>query len=150
MGVLFEFDAELGRLKWYGNGPEENYVDRKLGARLDVYEAEVSTQLTQYLRPQEAGNHTGVRWAQVTDSQGRGVRFSHSSEMEFSALPWTPFEIENANHHTELPPIHKTVIRPALMRRGVAGDDTWGAQTHPEYRLPTGTDLSFTFTFKGV
>lgn len=150
MGMLFEFDAELNNLKWYGNGPQENYVDRKLGARLDVYEAGVSTQLTQYLRPQEAGNHTGVRWAQVTDNDGRGVKFSHDQEMEFSALPWTPFEIENASHHTDLPPVRKTVLSPALMRRGVAGDDTWGAQTHPEYRLPVGKALSFTFSFQGV
>ena len=58
--------------------------------------------------------------------------------MEFSALPWTPFEIENATHPMELPPIQHTVLRPALMRRGVGGDDTWGAMTHPEYRLPAG------------
>ena len=65
--------------------------------------------------------------------------------MEFSALPWTPFEVENATHPTELPPIQHTVLRPALMRRGVGGDDSWGAETHPEYRLPRGQDLVFRF-----
>jgi beta-galactosidase len=70
--------------------------------------------------------------------------------MEFSALPWTPFEIENAAHPNELPAPVKTVARPALMRRGVAGDDTWGARTHPEYELPRGEKLQFTFSFCGV
>lgn len=70
--------------------------------------------------------------------------------MEFSALPWTPFEVENATHHPELPPISKTVVRPALARRGVGGDDTWGARTHPEYLLPAGEKLTFTFSFRGI
>jgi beta-galactosidase len=70
--------------------------------------------------------------------------------MEFSALPWTPFEIENAEHPHELPPIHRTVLRPALQRRGVAGDDSWGARTLPEYRIPRDEPLVFRFGLQGV
>lgn len=70
--------------------------------------------------------------------------------MEFSALPWTPFEVENALHPVDLPPIQRTVLRPAMMRRGVGGDDSWGAMTHPEYRLPAGEELEFTFSFEGT
>lgn len=149
-GMLFVADADLRTLRWYGHGPEESYVDRRRGARLGVYSADVREQLTKYLRPQEAGSHTEVRWASVTDDRGRGLRFSSSEPMEFSALPWTPFEIENAAHHTELPPVQHTVLRPALMRRGVGGDNSWGAETHPEYRLPTGRELVFGFSFQGV
>ncbi len=137
-GLLLPTDAELHHLRWYGDGPEECYVDRRAGARLDVYEADVRTALTPYLRPQEAGSHTGVRWATVTDDRGTGLRFESDQGMEFSALPWTPFEIENAAHPTELPPIYQTVLRPALMRRGVGGDDSWGAQTHPSTACPRG------------
>ena len=149
-GMLFEADADLQHLRWYGEGPEECYVDRRLGARLDVYERKVNDLLTPYNRPQEAGSRTGVRWAEVRDERGTGLRFAHEGEMEFSALPWTPFEIENARHHSELPASHRTVLRPALMRRGVGGDNTWGAQTHPEYRLPRGEELEFRFSFRGV
>lgn len=149
-GMLMTGDADLVNLRFYGEGPAESYVDRRGGARLDVFEADVRTELTKHLRPQESGSHTGVRWATVTDQRGYGLRFEHEQSMEFSALPWTPFEIENALHHTELPPSHRTVFRPALMRRGAGGDDTWGSQTHPEYRLPAGKDLSFTFSFQGV
>ena len=149
-GLLLAADADLHRLRWYGEGPEESYVDRRRGARLGVYSGEVAGQLTPYVRPQEAGSHTGVRWAEVTDDDGAGLRFDCAGGMEFSALPWTPFEIENARHPNELPPIHRTVLRPALMRRGVAGDDSWGARTHPEYRLPVGQNLTFRFGFQGV
>ena len=149
-GLLLAADADLHRLRWYGEGPEESYVDRRRGARLGVYSGEVANQLTPYVRPQEAGSHTGVRWAEVTDDDGAGLRFDCAGGMEFSALPWTPFEIENALHPNELPPIHRTVLRPALMRRGVAGDDSWGARTHPEYRLPVGQNLTFRFGFQGV
>ncbi|NLI17413.1 MAG: DUF4981 domain-containing protein [Actinomycetales bacterium] len=149
-GLLLTTDADLGRLTWYGEGPEECYADRRAGARLGVYSGAVADQLTAYLRPQEAGNHTGVRWATVTDAHGAGLRFEAvDGPMEFSALPWTPFEIENALHPVDLPPIQRTVLRPALMRRGVGGDDSWGSLTHPEYRLPVG-DLVFRFAFQGI
>ncbi len=149
-GMLFTAPADLAELTWYGEGPDECYVDRRGGARLGVYRGAVADQLTPYLRPQEAGSHTGVRWATVTDSRGLGLRFDCPGGMEFSALPWTPFEVENARHPNELPPIQHTVLRPALMRRGVGGDDSWGARTLPEYLLPTGQELVFRFGFQGV
>jgi beta-galactosidase len=150
LGMLLEAPADLHHLRWYGEGPDECYVDRRNGARLGVYSGDVRTQLTPYLHPQEAGSHTGVRWATVTDDHGRGLRLECADGMEFSALPWTPFEIENAAHHVELPPGHHTVLRPALMRRGVGGDNSWGAQTHPEYRLASGGELVFRFAFHGI
>ncbi|MDF1488352.1 glycoside hydrolase family 2 TIM barrel-domain containing protein [Tessaracoccus caeni] len=149
-GLMLTADADLSRLTWYGEGPEESYVDRRGGAKLGVYRADVAQQLTPYVRPQESGNHTGVRWATVTGADGWGLRFEAETPMEFSALPWTPFEVENALHPVDLPPIQRTVLRPALMRRGVAGDDSWGSQPHPEYRLPEGEELVFRFSFQGT
>ena len=149
-GLLLTVDAALHRLRWYGEGPHECYADRRLGARLGVWEGDVRTQLTPYVRPQEAGSHTGVRWAEVTDDAGRGLRFEASGPMEFSALPWTPFEIENAQHPVDLPPIQRTILRPALKRRGVGGDDSWGARTHPEYLVDASEPLTFRFAFRGI
>lgn len=149
-GLLLTTGAEFNRLTWYGDGPEECYLDRRAGARLGVYSAEVGQLLPPYVKPQESGNRTGVRWARVTDRGGAGLRFEAAGEMEFSALPWTPFEIENAPHPVDLPPIRRTVLRPALMRRGVGGDNSWGAETHPEYLLPEGKELVFTFAFQGL
>lgn len=149
-GMMLTTDADLHNLTWYGDGPDECYVDRCQGVRLDVHHADVHTQLTPYVRPQEAGSHTGVRWATVTDAHGTGLRFFAAEPMEFSALPWTPFEVENAAHPNELPPIEYTILRPALMRRGVGGDDSWGARTHPEYLLPSDSVLVFRFGFQGI
>ncbi|MCL2783770.1 MAG: DUF4981 domain-containing protein, partial [Propionibacteriaceae bacterium] len=149
-GMMFVCDADLAHLRWYGEGPDECYVDRRGGARLGLYEAKVTSQLTPYLRPQESGSHTGVRWASITNTDGWGLRFECDDTMEFSAMPWTPFEVENAAHRHELPPVHHTVLRPALARRGVGGDNSWGAMTHPEFRLPTGQPLVFRFSFTGV
>jgi len=149
-GMMFVMDADYGNLQWYGEGPDECYSDRRSGARVGIYEGRVADQLTPYLRPQEAGSHTGVRWATVTNGDGWGMRFECEDTMEFSALPWTPFEIENAPHAHELPPIHHTVLRPALARRGVGGDNSWGAMTHPEFCLPVGQPLVFKFAFSGV
>lgn len=149
-GTMLTTATALENWRWYGEGPEESYVDRRAGARLGVHETDVRTALTPYLRPQEAGNRTGVRWAEVTDGRGVGIRFDAADGMEFSALPWTPDEIEAATHPHLLPPSHRTVLRPALMRRGVGGDDSWGARTLPQYRLPTTGTLRFRFGFTGV
>ena len=148
-GMLFKLPCEYNQLEWYGYGPEENYCDRKQGARLGVFHNRVADNLTPYVMPQECGNKTGVRWAKLTDASGAGMRFA-ADAMEFSALPYTPHELENASHHYELPPVHHTVVKCSLQQMGVGGDDSWGACTHPEYCLPAETAMSFTFSFQGI
>ena len=148
-GMLFRLPAELESLSWYGLGPEETYADRQKGARLGVYEKAVRDNLARYLRPQESGNHCGVRWARVTDRKGRGIEFG-GTDLSVNVLPWTPHELENAYHADELPPVRYTVARVALQQMGVGGDDSWGAKTHPEYLLPADRPLHLCFTFRGI
>ena len=147
-GVIFKLDADYENLKWYGMGPEETYCDRQTGAKLGVYERKV-TDISEYLKPQEYGNHTGVRYALVTDKDGHGIKFS-SESMNFSALPYSPYELENATHWYELPKVHNTFVRASLNQMGIAGDDTWGAHTHPEYLLKVDEPMEFTFEFVGI
>lgn len=146
-GMMFKMDADFHRLKWYGYGPDETYCDRIRGAKLSVFEAEVSD-MPAYLVPQECGNHEGVRYAYITDDKGHGLKLS-ADTMSLSVLPYTPHELENAAHAYELPNIHYTVVRPALARMGIGGDDSWGAMTHDEYLLDAGGRMSFRFSFKG-
>lgn len=148
-GMMMKMDADAQFVRYYGMGPSENYCDRKEGARLGVFKTTVKENMTHYLFPQECGNRTGVRWAEVTDAKGRGLRFSGDA-FEFSALPYTPHEIESATHADELPPVHYTVVRAAMKRMGIAGDDSWGSRTHPEYLLNADQKMEFTFSFKGV
>ena len=148
-GVLFKLNADYDRVTWYGLGPEETYADRQRGAKLGIYEKAVKDNLAGYLVPQECGNKCGVRWAKVTDLKGRGMEF-FGDELFVNVLPYTPHELENAEHPYELPEIHYTVVRVAMMQMGVGGDDSWGARTHPEYLLPAEKDLSFSFYFRGI
>jgi len=148
-GVMFKFDADYEFVEWYGRGPEENYADRSQGAKLGIYKNKVIDNMSKYLVPQECGNKTGVRWAKVTDRKGRGMMFT-GDDMNFSALPYTPHELENAMHVYELPEVHYTVVRVSDMQMGVAGDDSWGSLPHPEYRLDITKKKEFTFHFRGV
>ena len=148
-GMLFKFDADYENLTWYGYGPAETYCDRERGGKLGIHHNKVADNIAQYLVPQECGNHTHVRRASVTDNLGRGMEFS-GKELSFSALPYTPHELENAMHSYELPPVYYTVVRVALQQMGVAGDDSWGARTHEEYLIDVTRPLKLEFDFKGI
>lgn len=148
-GMMFKLDADYDTVKWYGLGPQETYEDRQHGGKYGVYENKVADNVAEYLVPQESGNKCRVRYAKVMDKKGRGMLF-FGDELSFSALPYTPHELENAAHHFELPPVHYTVVRVAKKQMGVGGDDSWGAHTHPEYLLDVSEKMEFTFCFRGI
>lgn len=148
-GMMFKLDADYDTVKWYGLGPQETYEDRQHGGKYGVYENKVAENIAEYLVPQESGNKCRVRYAKVMDKKGRGMLF-FGDELSFSALPYTPHELENAAHHFELPPVHYTVVRVAKKQMGVGGDDSWGSHTHPEYLLDASEKMEFTFCFRGI
>ena len=152
-GVIFKFNADYDHVEWYGLGSAETYADRKKGAKLGIYENMVKDNIARYMVPQECGAKEEVRWAKVTDRKGRGMLFEmdeNNGPMMFSALPYTPHEMENAMHPYELPEVHYTVVRVAKEQMGVGGDDSWGARTHEEYLLKTDKKMEFSFVFKGL
>ena len=152
-GVIFKFNADYDRVEWYGLGETETYSDRKKGAKLGIYANKVADNMARYMVPQECGAKEEVRWAKVTDRKGRGMLFEmdeNNGSMMFSALPYTPHEMENAMHPYELPEVHYTVVRVAKDQMGVGGDDSWGARTHEEYLLKTDKKMEFSFVFKGL
>lgn len=148
-GMMFQFNADYDNLTWYGMGPEETYADRRHGAKLGIYSSKVADNMAKYLVPQECGNKVGVRYARLVDAKGRGMMFE-GDELSFSALPYTPHELENAAHVYELPQVHHTIVRVALAQMGVGGDDSWGSLVHPEYHIDVTKPLEFTFRFKGI
>ena len=148
-GMMFKLDADYDRVQWYGLGEAETYADRRHGAKLGIYENKVADNMAEYLVPQECGNKCGVRYGKVMDKKGRGMLF-FGDELSFSALPYTPHELENATHCYELPEVHYTVIRVAKQQMGIAGDDSWGARVHPEYLLDVSEKMEFTFCFRGI
>ncbi len=165
-GISMILPRQLDYFIWYGNGPEENYADRKCGARLGTFRTVVAENLTPYALPQECGNRTEVRYAACLDGQGRGIEFfcegaeksqygndmifaEQVETMEISALPFTAAELENASHIWELPGAYKTVIRLLKCQMGVGGDNSWGAWPHAEYRIPNET-MRFECSFQGT
>ena len=148
-GMMFQFNADYDNLTWYGMEPEETYADRRHGAKLGIYSNKVADNMAKYLVPQECGNKVGVRYVRLVDAKGRGMMFE-GDELSFSALPYTPHELENAAHVYELPQVHHTIVRVALAQMGVGGDDSWGSLVHPEYHIDVTKPLEFTFRFKGI
>lgn len=148
-GIIFKMDADYDQVEWYGNGPEETYSDRKCGAKLGLYHNKVQDNMAGYLVPQECGNKTEVRYAKVTDRKGRGLLLA-ADTMNFSALPYTPHELEEAMHFFELPKVHYTVIRVSLSQMGVGGDDSWGARPHEEYLIKNDQTMKFSVYMKGI
>lgn len=132
-GMLLETYPEANKVTYYGNGPKENYIDRNTGAILGRYSYQVKENMTPYLYPQECGNRTGVRECAIYDN--KHVLTISGKSFECSVLPYTPYVIENAKHQTELPNSYETAIVINEEQMGVAGDNTWGARTHPEFLL---------------
>lgn len=150
VGVMFEVDAAFENLTWYGRGPHENHWDRNVGAKLALHSGTVEEQFVPYLRPQECGNKTDVRWATLTNAAGRGLRIAGLPTVELNALPYSPSELEAHDHPYKLPVSDKVVVRVNYKQMGVGGDDSWGARTHPEFTLFANRTYAYAFTFKGI
>ncbi|WHY01231.1 glycoside hydrolase family 2 TIM barrel-domain containing protein [Neobacillus sp. DY30] len=149
--VSFKVPADYDQLEWYAMGPEENYSDRAMGAKLGIFKNQVTGNLSGYVMPQESGNRTGVRRVSVTNRNGQGVRISSVSEpLECNFSPYTSFELENAQHVYELPPVHYTVVTVAGKQMGVGGDDSWGAPVHDEHLIKADQDMEFEFMIHRV
>ncbi len=145
-GLTFKLPADYNQLEWYAFGPEENYTDRVMGAKLCRFQQEVEKNLSGYVMPQESGNRTGVRHVSAANKEGRGIQISSvNTPLECNLSPYTAFELENAQHVYELPPIHYTVVTVAGRQMGVGGDDSWGAPVHDEHIILANETIEFEF-----
>ena len=173
--TLFVLDAAYKNVRWYGLGPDETYADR-CHAKLGIYQNEVTDNVARYLTPQESGNKVGVRFASVTDKEGTGLLFKMgragsalldpdeavggltyaaddqklpAGGLQFSAMPYSPQQLDAATHPNELPPVLDTYVRVGI-QMGVGGDDTWGALVHPEYLIDNTKDIAIHYSFRGI
>lgn len=143
-GLEMKIKSAYHKMRFYGLGPDENYRDRCFGARLGIFETTAEDNLAPYLFPQETGNRCGLRWLEVTNDRGHGLRFTAERQpFEGSVLPHSTYEIEQATHQEELPASHHTWVRILAAQMGVGGDDSWGAPVHEEYHLPADQPLTF-------
>jgi len=140
-GFTLDLPKQMDQLEWFGRGPHENYVDRKQSAFIGVYKSSVSKQFHAYIRPQETGQKTEVRWLEIKDKLGNGWNVQGTPLFAFSALPYSIDELslnENPNelkHTIDLKENEVVNLRIDKAQMGVGGDDSWGAHTHDKYKL---------------
>lgn len=149
-GMRFTMKPAYDRLLWYGMGPEDSYGDRQRGARLGLYCNRVDDNMAAYLREQECGNKTAVRFGFVHDASGMGLVYASQRPMDFSALPYTPFQMEEIDRPCERPPHTHTVVRASMKQAGLAGDNSWGATPQPPYLLDTSRTMQFQLMLMGA
>ncbi|MBE6086701.1 MAG: DUF4981 domain-containing protein [Clostridium beijerinckii] len=146
LGMNFKLLAEFNSFSWYGMGPEENYIDRCEGSKLGIYDSTPIDNLSRYLVPQECGNRTGTRWLVVKNDKNEGLKFTYGkAPFEFSVLPYSNMELENALHIEELPSVNFTHVNIIGKQMGVGGDDSWGAPVLPEFCIDSSKDLEYSF-----
>ncbi|WP_417126200.1 glycoside hydrolase family 2 TIM barrel-domain containing protein [Paraprevotella clara] len=153
-GMQLVMPKAYNMLTYYGKGPGENYIDRNNGDRLGVYDAKVADQYWGYVRPQESGNKTEVRYWQVKDENGKGLEFYSFAPMECSTLNYLASDLDDGwdknahqSHSGDLTPRDFSVVKLAARQRGLACVNSWGAIPLEQYRMPY-QDYSFTYVIR--
>jgi len=144
VGFTMSMPATYADFTWYGKGPYENYIDRNRGSKTGVYSLSVDDNYTQYIKPQETGNHTQTDWLNLYNSNKNGLLINGNG-FEFSALRYSIAELQNKKHYWELKQDPNVIVHINSRQRGVGGDDSWGAKPHDEYRLFTDHNYSLSF-----
>ena len=138
--------GSFDQLAWYGRGPHESYIDRKSSAFVGRYSGSVMEQFVPYIRPQENGNKTDVRWAEIHDASGIGLRFTGDPLIEFNAHHYLEKDFDDrVTHLPDVPFRNITEVVVSHRQMGVGGDNSWGALPHDEYRL---LDKEYSFGFR--
>ncbi|MBE1493357.1 beta-galactosidase [Amycolatopsis lexingtonensis] len=149
VGTILFVPGAFDRLDYYGRGPEENHWDRNTGSDVGLYSSTVAGQWTGYIRPQENGNKTDVRWVALTDKRGAGLLVTGEPLLEVNASHFTPEDLSSgALHDYQLTPREDIVLRVNHRQMGVGGDDSWGAQTHDEYKLFADRDYHYAYRLR--
>lgn len=151
VGTMLTLPHALDNVDYYGRGPDENYQDRKSASDVGVYSSTVSKLWTDYVRPQENGERTDVRWVALTNKDGVGLLASGEPLLEFNASHFTPEDLSvGARHAYQLTPRDDVVLRLSYKQMGAGGDDGWGAQTHDEYKLFANRDYAYTYRLRPI
>ncbi|TDC08034.1 DUF4981 domain-containing protein [Streptomyces sp. 8K308] len=149
VGTILFLPSALERMHYYGRGPEENHWDRHTGSDVGVYSSTVSDQWTSYLRPQENGNKTDIRWVALVDAQGRGLLAYGEGLLEVNASHFTPEDLSaETRHEYQLSPRPEVVLRLNHRQMGVGGNDTWGAHTLDAYKLFPDREYAYAYRLR--
>jgi beta-galactosidase len=156
-GMQLQMPQAYNSVKYYGRGPVENYCDRHDSEFLGVYEAKVADEYFPYVRPQESGNHTDVRWFRVLNADGKGLEFYAGAPIEVSALNYLTEDLDDGpvkdkaigRHSGDLVERPLTQVHIQQRQMGLGCVNSWGAWPREEYMLPY-RDYDFTYVIKPV
>lgn len=147
-GMRMIFPSDYKNFTYYGRGPWENYVDRCESAFIGRYEQSTDEQLFHYVRPQESGNKCDVRWLELTNDRGMGVRIEGLQPLSVSAMPYRAEDLDPGveskcqMHYSDVEPRDEVVLHVDLAQRGLGGDHAWGATPREQYCL-TANEYSY-------
>ena len=147
IGLSFQIDKKYSNLQWYGRGPHESYIDRKHSAFFGRYSGTVRDQYYPYIRPQENGNKTDIRWASISDEKGSGVLIYGLPTFNLSVHQYSLDNLTKATHTHMIKDDGPTTVNLDHLVMGLGGDDSWNPRTHKEYLIPPGT-YSYSFTLR--
>jgi beta-galactosidase len=132
-------------VRWFGGGPGEAYADSREAARVGRYACTVDELQTPYVVPQENGSRIDVRWAELTDADGNGLRVEGVPYFQLTARRWTTEDLERARHRGDLKPRDRVYVNLDLAQHGL-GSASCGPRATPEHTLEV-TERTFTLTF---
>jgi len=135
IGLTAGVPARFGRVRWFGRGPHENYRDRKAGAAVGLWDLPAEEMVFPFVRPQENGNRSDVRWFSLADAKGAGLTVLGRPILNFSVWPYTQDDLDAAWHPMELPTRDVLTVNIDLEHTGLGGDDSWGARPHAKYTI---------------
>ncbi|PKI16648.1 glycoside hydrolase family 2 TIM barrel-domain containing protein [Colwellia sp. 12G3] len=154
IGTNFQIPVDFDQVTYYGRGPHENYWDRKTSAFIGLYQGEVKDIAFDYIRPQENGNRSDLRWATLTNKAGVGFKISGASSFDFSAhhQPMSDFDpgMEKAQrHYTDIVKQDLVSVNVDFKQTGIGGDNSWGAHAWDKYQLKA-QDYNYSFTLTPI
>ena len=151
IGLTFEIPFLLKSFTYYGRGFKDNYIDRKDGQKIGIYTSDPLKEYVNYAKPQECGLHLDTNYLILNGLEGNKLGiFALDAPFSFKVLPWSNFQIENANHLDELPKIKSTFVTINCATRGVGGDNSWLNPVHKEYRIKRAKKYQLKFIIRKV
>ena len=155
-GMQLQMPSSFSKLEYYGRGPEENYIDRHSSSFIGKYEADVKDEYYPYVRPQESGNHTDIRYFSIFNpTTGKGITFEGYAPMECSAIPYLVEDLDAGieknhawgQHSGDL--VEKGLVQLHIQQRqyGLGCIDSWGSKPMDKYRMHY-QDRNFSFVIK--
>lgn len=153
-GMQMQMPKEFSQIEYYGKGPHENYIDRAYGQNLGIWKQTVAEQFWGYVRPQENGTKTGVRYWTITNKDGKGLKFEGIAPLEMQALNYTEDDLQPSRekaqwHSGDLVERPFTDLHIASRSMGVGCVNSWGAWPRQEYQMPY-QDYSYTYIISPV